>query len=66
MSIHGIYIKNHGHEASEPAQGVRKGFIGKEMLQLMLDGFLWGDELRELHTEKTTVQTRNALKNKIR
>lgn len=53
-----VYIKNQEHEASEPAQGVRKGFIGKEMLRLMLDESLWGDELWELHRVKRAVQTR--------
>lgn len=56
-----VYIKNQEHEASEPAQGVRKGFIGKEMLRLMLDESLWGDELWELHREKRAIQTRDAL-----
>ena len=60
-----VYIKSQEHEASEPAQGVRTGFIGKEMLQLMLDEFLWGDELQELHKEKRAVQARDALKDNV-
>lgn len=60
-----VYIKNQEHEASEPAQGVRKGFIRKEMLQLMLDEFLWGDELWEFHKEKRAVHTRDALKDNV-
>ena len=42
-----------------------EGIIGKEMLQLRLDGFLWGDELRELHAEKRIVQTTDAQENKV-